>query len=315
MPGANDKTKLCELFIPYQHSMTQFYSLIESLFKTPVPIQQSSLFLETMEDSLLKRRQLINNKQQQQQQRLGKNNVNNIHMIMNSKKATTMNNNDDTNAKKQCKPGSHTISSRAVDKMKKTYCEGHNHIDLSNNEIKNIAVHYLQKDISNEYQNYMISLKQVLRYEIVDENCPSAPLFKAKDISIQQVAMDTVDKGKKEWVAVVNLNSLDDNSYLQHELPRCMSSNYLIGTNINVKAYIDNNNCCEGLVDFKECMETRKKCKNKLYQLKNDAGNDYSKIVKLQGTHYDVTDDNSMMHRRRKQRMLLSSNNPHSGHC
>ena len=66
--------------------------------------------------------------------------------------------------------------------------------------------------------------------------------IKAKDISIQQVAMDTVDKGKKEWVAVVNLNSLDDNSYLQHELPRCMSSNYLIGTNINVKAYIDNNN-------------------------------------------------------------------------
>ena len=39
-------------------------------------------------------------------------------------------------------------------------------------------------------------------------------------------------------------------------VPRCMSSNYLIGTNINVKAYIDNNNCCEGLVDFKECIET-----------------------------------------------------------
>ena len=46
----------------------------------------------------------------------------------------------------------------------------------------------------------MISVKKQIRYNVVDESCPSA-LFDAKDISIQQVAMDT--KGKeKEWVAI-----------------------------------------------------------------------------------------------------------------
>ena len=56
-PGTNDKRKLCELFIPYQHSMTLFYNLIEKVYMTPLVPQASSspLFLETMEESLLKR--------------------------------------------------------------------------------------------------------------------------------------------------------------------------------------------------------------------------------------------------------------------
>ena len=90
----------------------------------------------------------------------------------------------------------------------------------------------------------MVSLKQFIRYDVVDKSCPSK-LFDAKDISIQQVAMDTNGlKGKKEWVAVVNLNTKSDDGYLQSELPYCKAKKYLIGANVQVKAYVDNNNCC-----------------------------------------------------------------------
>ena len=51
-----------------------------------------------------------------------------------------------------------------------------------------------------------------------DQNNFLTPHFDAKDISIQQVAMDTNGiKGKKEWVAVVNLNTKSDDGYLQSE--------------------------------------------------------------------------------------------------
>ena len=95
----------------------------------------------------------------------------------------------------------------------------------------------MKGDISSEYQNYMIKVKESLRYDIKDDSCPASPLFTAKDISIQQVAMDTLGK-EKEWVAVVNLNTQDKNSYLQSELPYCKARDYLIAEGINPETVI-----------------------------------------------------------------------------
>ena len=89
----------------------------------------------------------------------------------------------------------------------------------------------------------MLNLQKSLRYDIVDNGCPTSPLFTADDISIQQVAMDTLGK-EKEWVAVVHLNTEDKNGYLQSELKHCKSRNYLIGTKVTVKAYVDVDGCC-----------------------------------------------------------------------
>ena len=102
--------------------------------------------------------------------------------------------------------------------MKKSHCTGYKHIDLSTTNIKNIAIHYLKDDISSEYQKYMLNLEESLRYDIKDNGCPAAPLFTANDISLQQVNMDTLGK-KKEWVAVVNLNTQSKNGYLQSMMP------------------------------------------------------------------------------------------------
>ena len=48
---------------------------------------------------------------------------------------------------------------------------------------------------------------------------------------------------KKEWVAVVNLNTQDKNGYLQSELQYCKDRNYLIGAKVEVKTYRDETNC------------------------------------------------------------------------
>ena len=98
----------------------------------------------------------------------------------------------------------------------------------------------------------MLSLSKNIRYHVADTSCPAAPLFEAKDISIQQVAMDTLGK-EMEWVAVVNLNTQDDNGYLQSELPYCKVREYLLGAKIEVKAYIDNVGCCDGSEDYSKC--------------------------------------------------------------
>ena len=172
-------------------------------------------------------------------------------------------------------------------KMKETHCKGSNHLDLSTTDIKNIAIHYLKGDISSEYQKYMIKVKKSLRYDIKDSSCAAAPLFTAKDISIQQVNMDTLGK-EKEWVAVVNLNTKDENSYLQSELPYCKVKDYLIGAEVVVKAYIDNDGCCDGLRDFTKC-KAKVGCKDKLTNLKDKSNKDFSKDVVLTGTQYVVT--------------------------
>ena len=91
-------------------------------------------------------------------------------------------------------------------------------MDLSDTNIKNVAVHYLKNELVYDDKK-MFELSKLLRYQVTDTSCP-APLFTAKDISIQQVAMDVLGE-EKEWVAVVNLNTQDKNGYLQSELPFC----------------------------------------------------------------------------------------------
>ena len=139
----------------------------------------------------------------------------------------------------------------------------------------------------------MFSLEKKVRYDVQDTSCPSK-LFEAEDISIQQVNMDTLGK-EKEWVAVVNLNTQDKNGYLQSELPYCKVRKYLIGAKTVVKAYIDDNGCCDGLKDYEQCQSI---CdKGGLAKLKDKRGKHYSKDVVLTGTHYDIK--NSLSRRRR----------------
>ena len=171
------------------------------------------------------------------------------------------------------------------------------HVDLAGVGIKNIAIHYLKKDLPKALDDYMINLKTSLRFSVEDKSCPGAPLFRASDISLQRISMDAATKTEKEWVAVVSLNSQDKNGYLQSELPFCKAKDYLISTQVTVKAFVDNENCCNDVVDYRTCVKNNA-CKS-IVTLKNNVGKQYTKYVKLFGTQYDV------VHARHTRRGLL----------
>ena len=270
----NNERKLCELFVPYHHAMKSFYTLIESLFVTPMPPQSS--FLETMERSLRKRSETA---------RVGKNNIQQMMQMKPKAEEAT------------CTGGTRHTSTE-LEKYKREFCLGYNHVDLSSTNIRNVAVHYLKNDISYNDKK-MFELSKQLRYQVTDDSCP-APLFTANDISIQQVAMDALGK-RKEWVVVVNLNTQDKNGYLQSELPYCKVRNFLIGSKVGVKAYTDDTGCCDGLKDYTKCLAIEK-CKHQkkilLNPLKDKRHKHYSKDVMVTGTQY-IVDDSHVSRRRR----------------
>ena len=302
-PDAKDRKKLCQLFIPYQHSMAQFYRLIESLFTQPLPTQSS--MLETMESSFRKR-----------QSRVEKAKRPTMQTLMMSKPALASGSND-----KACKvtPGNGMLITHELKEKKRVYCKGYNHLDLSNANVKNIAVHYLENDIVPrhlEKDKWMNALNSILRYQVTDTSCPFRPLFHPKDISIQQVAMN-VPGSQNRWAAVVNLNTKDEDGYLQSELPECERKDYLIGAKVKVTAFIDEKNCCEGEPNYEKCMklqeftrcangkpkcfepEKQLKCAGKLKPLVMKEGK-HTKMIELIGTKYFVTSGN------RRRRLLQS---------
>jgi len=220
----------------------------------------NSAFLETMEGSLRKRQ-------------LGKKNtINEKYNMQEVIKLKPKQKQEQPKAEKRCEHKDKKFSQRELATMKPKFCSGYNHLDLSNKEIKNIAIHYL--NISKSDKD-MSKLSRNLYYDVQDGNCPAAPLFTAKDVSIQHISMDTLGENN-EWVAVVKLNTEDENSYLKSEVPNCLRADYLIGATVKVKAYVDE--------------EKRKPLK--------DRGKDYSKEVVLTGTHYEVTSSNVGRRRR-----------------
>jgi hypothetical protein len=286
----NDEHKLCELFIPYHHSMKSFYNVLANLYINPIPAQQASSFLETMETSLRKR-QLITN-------RVGK--KNNMQQIMQAKpKISTTD-----LAKAQCvhSKGGSKWTKEELKHKKELFCTGYKHLDLSNKEIKNIAIHYLKHDLPSYDDKQMFTMANTLRYHIEDGSCPAAPLFTAKDISIEQVNMDTLGK-EKDWVAVIQLNSKDENGYLQSELPNCQSSDYLIGAKVTVKVYADTDRCCDGLKDYKKCKSKVWCTKENLIKFQDKDHHHYSKDLSLEGTQYRIE---SLYGGKRRRRLFRS---------
>jgi hypothetical protein len=283
-PRSTDDKKLCELFVPYHHSMKNFYKLIERMYTRP--LNEPVLFIETMGQSLLAR-QLSSKKN-----RLGKDGLKLMQNTLNTK--PNQNKQKDLTCKK-----TKNFVGKELKLKKKKFCKGSNHLDLSNNNnVRNIAIYYLENELSEYYKENMISLKEQIRYDVKDTTCPSK-LFDAKDISIQEVSMDT-NGAKKELVAVVNLND-DANGYLQSELPKCKIKDYLIELEATVTTYIDSENCCDDVRDYNQCVGVPA-CKGKLKKLKDKNNNDFKRVVELTGSDYSIVDPNT---RNRRRRLLV----------
>jgi hypothetical protein len=294
---APDEKKMCELFIPYRHSMKEFVKLFKGLYipdnLVRVKVQESSSFLETMEQSLLNR-QLTSRKT-----RLGKSGKNTLTSVAAAMQSKAVKN---VHLEQACKHTNAIVKTEA-NEMKKRYCRGVEHIDLYSTDVKNIAIYHFHNQISKEYyhsKTNMIGLAEKIRYKVTDSSCPSK-LFDADDISFQQIAMDATST-KKEWAAVVNLNTNSLDGYFQSELRYCKAKKYLIGTIVEVKAYIDGNNCCNDYRDFDMCVRDYNHCEKELESQKlADVNNKhFVRSVTLKGSEYEIVDP----HKTRKRRLL-----------
>ena len=125
--------------------------------------------------------------------------------------------------------------------------------------------------------------------EVLDSSeCP-APLFSANDISIQQVAMYAKET-KKEWVAVIKLNTHTEKGYFQSELKQCFEKPYIPKAEVKVNVFVDKKDCCNGNKDYTKCISTEDaNCKSKLKTIKSKySDKDIGKMVTLFGARYKI---------------------------
>eukprot|EP00943_MAST-04B_sp_MAST-4B-sp1_P006627 g6627.t1 len=249
--------KLCEMFIPYEHSMKKFLSMLEDGSRVTHPS-----FLETMEQKLHNRQYAYSSKV---------NNNNKMRSVMQAKPAPP--------PSPKCKKGTEFGPSE-LKKKKQKFCKGHNHLDLSDETSKNLALYYLYKDIKYT-DRQMVRLIPRLRFDVEDKSCKS-PLFKAEHISVQQVSIETREK---KWAAIVNLNTKD--GYLPHEAQHCENRDYLIESKVIVKVYEDTENCCPWEKDYNECLPG---CRDRMKTVKNRYHEQFKKEVSVIGTTYKVKD-------------------------
>ena len=118
-----------------------------------------------------------------------------------------------------------------LDKYKEMFCPVYRRLDLAQDDVVNVAMVYVQDDIHPDNKDIVAEFKRNARY-IVDDGCAS-PLFAAKDISLQDIAVD--GKKNKEWVALVQLDSTSKDGYLQNELAHCKTLDYVPQTRVSVE--------------------------------------------------------------------------------
>jgi hypothetical protein len=293
-PGESGR-QLCELFVPYHRLMKIIYDMI-----APTIVdndEQSPSFLETIQSLLRKRGSKGNNRQ-------GK--KDNVDEVMQSKQKKGTCNYEESGTK---------YPRNELEKYQDEFCpivsKGKGAVEIDKIDlvefskrdiIENVAVHYLGKDPlglndvdTKKFFKKLttLSINGKLRYDVDDYGCQEAPLFRAEDISIQQIPI--VDK--KAWVAVVKLNSKERNGYMQTELRNCHLRSYLPGAKVTVKAYKDVDSCCEGNPDYKECLKSEKcqgKGKLEKVYLEPDDGEklrkeiQYKKTVIVKGNWFKV---------------------------
>ena len=198
------------------------------------------------------------------------------------------------------------VSPEWLNVYKKEFCPVYRNVDLGDTELKNFALIYLQDDLVS--QSSIIDIEKYAKF-FVDDGC-SSKLFASEDISIQEIEVN----GKLEWVAVVKLNSGSANGYLQNEVRRCMSLDYVPQTSVRVRVHIPKTKYCK----HKYCTPTlsgSRRCR----LVETPCGQEYvpahhyhtkrpiSYRVDMIGSTYEITAEHRSFSGRRK--LLWNRNN------
>lgn len=221
-----DEEEMCEMFLPYKHVFTGLLLKWAELSAS----KDIKLLLRKQESGSTTARRLLSSAMQQRSSPIATNPVNIAHAL--AKKSPP----SSAAAKNTCP--AYTTANALSKEERKTFCPGYAHLDLSiDSPVVNFAMVYLQDDIGNALgDGEFLSLKDSFRYQISD-SCPTK-MFGAEDITIQNIAVDTFS-GKKEWVALVKLNSKSKEGYLQHNMKQCMQENgALPGVDITTKVMV-----------------------------------------------------------------------------
>ena len=276
----NGEKMFCQLFLPYQHTMTSSLHIVKSFFARKnvekMEVQQAQLrgmgFLE-----------LAKLRQAHSSGRAG-------HL------QSTMRTKPMMSQKQTCEPlpGVTTTASQ-----RDALCVGYQHLDLESRspEIQNFA---LVNGVFDGLSDPVVEgIQAAARYNVVKDTCPSN-LFHPKDISIQKLS--------SRWVAIVELDSASPDGYIRAELPSACARSKLPGTIVHFDVYLDSTGCCTGIPDYQECRNTNPTCASsmKVLSLLN------RKLVKAElivtGTQFSLDWES----RGRRRRRLLQH---HQGGC
>merc|ERR1711871_129348 len=106
-----------------------------------------------------------------------------------------------------------------------------------------MAMIFLDEDIDRN-PAFKRALATSAKFRVAD-SCTSNPLFRATDVSFQQIS--------GRWVMVVQLDS--NAAYLQHEVnDQCEDRAYIPRTEVSLQVYVDKKQCCKDTKDALTCL-------------------------------------------------------------
>ena len=112
-------------------------------------------------------------------------------------------------------------------------------------------------------------------------------------------ACTTKVENKMEWVGLVTLDSESADGYIRREIPQCRTLPYLPHTSVNVKVFVDMDNCCEGTRDADKC---DKSCLKPLNHFHTKQHLEYD--IDVKGTTYSRSGHISRRRRLLKHRRM-----------
>jgi hypothetical protein len=154
-------------------------------------------------------------------------------------------------------------SAEELDETKKHHCREYG-VDLHDDDIMNVAVVYIGKDIGRD-EEFKNALKNTVKFNVKDygmtsigsdeKNC-APEMFDAKDISLQEIENNGIfPSGKSDWALVINLDFKSKAGFLQSQFMHCNRHTFIPRAEMHVEIYDDLHSCCTNSKDANECQD------------------------------------------------------------
>merc|ERR1711998_682688 len=154
---------------------------------------------------------------------------------------------------KNCSAGLRFDTMQELKQKKSVYCQDYG-LDLAEDDVKNYAMVYIEKDDGRpEYDKFMKTISEHALFKVKGQ-CAS-PMFHGRDVSVQEI--DGLTPGTKDWAFFMELDWESPNGCIKSELGKCYAAEgYLPKTSLRMQVYVDKANCCKDIKDYDLCSRT-----------------------------------------------------------